>query len=87
MRPCYWIFLILILAGTSIKAEYRVFELEIENTTTGTIRNIQTTLDHLQYARYHPVRRDEVVRYITSWMCYENTNDFRPYCKKVEPEL
>ncbi len=67
-------------------AEYRVFELDIEDTTSGVAKRVTSTLDHLQYSRYNPIRSTEVVKYVTSWMCYENTSDFRPFCKRPEPK-
>ena len=67
-------------------AEYRVYQLEIENSETGQTRNVQSTLDHIQYPRYYPLERDEVISYVDSWMCWENTNGFRPACERTEAD-
>jgi hypothetical protein len=50
-------------------AEYRVFVLKIEDSTTGQSRTVETTLDHLQYAGYYPVRSNEKVTIQETWMC------------------
>ena len=70
-------------------AEYRVFQLQIENTESGKSRQVQSTMDHLQYPQYHPLEKNEVISYIESWMCWENTNNFRPACNKqiLDPGL
>jgi len=65
-------------------AEYRAFELAIENTEKGTTRTVITTFDQLQYPKYHPVDKNEVVRYVDSWMCFENMSHFKPTCQKPE---
>lgn len=76
----------IVLAWTFVlfaHAEYRVFELEIMDIESGKARNVQSTLDHIQYRTYYPVGRNEVVSYIDSWMCWENTNGFRPACERA----
>jgi len=60
---------------TSAKAEYRVFVLKIEDSTTGQSRTVTTTLDHIQYPEYYPVRTSETVSISETWMC-RNRSDF-----------
>ena len=84
-----------LLFYTAVFAEYRAFELKITNQTTGTERTITSTLDDLQYPRYHPLGRDELITYVDSWMCFDNMSDFKAACPKPnsdpqtleEPEL
>lgn len=70
-------------------AEYRVFQLQIDNVETGKTRQVQSTLDHLQYSRLYPLEKNEVITYVDSWMCWENTNNFRPACTRqaLDPSL
>ncbi len=66
-------------------AEYRTFELRIDDIEKNKSRTATSTLDHLQYARYFPLQKNEVVVYVDSWMCKGNTSNFKPTCKKPEP--
>jgi hypothetical protein len=75
---------ILTLQSQRANAEYRAFELNINDTEKGTTRIVKSTLDHLQYPKLHPVRKNEVIEYVDSWMCYENMSNFRPICAKPE---
>ncbi|MES2855345.1 MAG: hypothetical protein V4692_05760 [Bdellovibrionota bacterium] len=52
------------------QAEYRVFELKLTNSTTGQLRSVITTLDHLQYSTYYPVKKDETIEIADTWMCW-----------------
>ena len=78
----------LLLAWTIVlsaaHAEYRVFTLDIINEETGKTRTVQSTLDHIQYRTYYPLKAGEYVSYVDSWMCWENTNGFRPACERAE---
>lgn len=65
---------------TSLSAEYRAYELAIENSDTGQRRTVRTTLDPLQYPAYYPVGKQEHVIYLDSWMCWENTSGFKEIC-------
>ncbi len=80
------VFLLQLLIWTMVPAhaEYRAYELSIENLDTGTTRTVTSTLDHIQYARYYHVYSNEVVYYVDSWMCWDNTGQ-RPICAKPEP--
>lgn len=80
-----WSFLILFLLQPSAQAEYRVFQLQITDTQTGKERQVQSTMDHIQYPRYYPLAKDETITLVDSWMCWENTNNFRPACQKLPP--
>lgn len=66
-------------------AEYRTFELRIDDTIKNKSRTVTGTLDHLQYPRYFPLQKGEVAVYVDSWMCKGNTSNFKPTCKKPEP--
>ena len=68
----------LLLIHSHAFAEYRAFELEIQNPETGQSRVVTTTLDHLQYAQIHPLQPGETVLYKRSWMCWENTSRRAP---------
>ncbi len=72
------------LPASKAQAEYRAYELKIENTETNKGRTTISSLDHLQYARYYPVSKGERVLYVDSWMCRENTSHFKRVCPKPE---
>jgi hypothetical protein len=76
-----WIIVIVIVAaGMLARAEYRAYELSIDNESNGKSRTVITTFDHLQYPQYYPLATGETVKYVNSWMCWENTGN-RPICK------
>ena len=56
-------------------ADYRVFTLKIEDSTTGQSRTVNTTLDHLQYGMYYPVHPTEQVTIAATWMCRNYRSD------------
>jgi hypothetical protein len=66
------------------KAEYRAYELKIENPETGSERKAISTLDQIQYPRYFPLNPGERVKYVDSWMCRGNTSQFKAICPKPE---
>jgi hypothetical protein len=72
------------LACGTARAELRVFELEITSSTNGVSRTVITNLDHLQYASYYPLNKDETVILKDSWMCRQRSDrsqdPFQRYC-------
>ena len=70
----------IILIHLSAFAEYRTYELEIQNPETGQARSVTSTYDNYQYPQIYPVNPGEIVVYKTSWMCWENTS-LREPCK------
>jgi len=73
-RTSYFIATLTLLVSFSARAEYRVFILKIEDTATHQSRTVQTTLDHLQYAGYYPVRASETVSIQETWMCFNRSD-------------
>ncbi|MGE4132855.1 MAG: hypothetical protein AB7F86_14540 [Bdellovibrionales bacterium] len=69
--------------AASASAEYRVFELVIQDPTTGQERTELSTLDPNQYRGYHPVKAEERVTYSATWMCRGSTAG-RPLCSRPE---
>ncbi len=67
-------------------AEYRAYELVIENTESGTQRTVISTLDQLQYPIYHPLNKKEQVSYVQSWMCWGNSDHSQDICPAPEVE-
>jgi len=65
-------------------AEYRAYELRIDNSTTGKSYTVISFLDHLQYTGYYPLNKDDTVHYVDSWMCWENSSQFKKPCAKPE---
>lgn len=65
-------------------AEYRVHRLLIRNVETGAERTIASTLDHMQYTGYYPLKRNETIEYVTSWRCWGRTDGFKPLCPQPE---
>lgn len=70
-----------LLSGLKANAEYRAYELKIEDTEKGKSRTVVSTLDNLQYPRFYPLEKNEVISYVDSWMCRENTAN-KPICPK-----
>ncbi len=64
----------------SAKAEYRVYELVITDTTTGKSRTVASTLDNLQYRDYYPVKLAETVEIQDTWMCWPRTDYYKRLC-------
>ena len=56
-------------------AEYRVYILKIDDSTTGQSRVVTTTLDDLQYPEYFPVRLNEKVSIAETWKCRHTRSD------------
>jgi hypothetical protein len=75
-KSVFFISLILCLFALTARAEYRVYILNIEDSTTGQSRTVTTTLDDLQYPGYYPVRSSEVVSIAETWMCRYTRSDF-----------
>lgn len=76
---------ILMLLLSVAKAEYRVFELVIQNQNTNSERTITSSLDPLQYPGYYDLSPGEIVLYRDTWMCWGDTSYNKSYCKKPEP--
>ena len=62
------------------KAEYRAYLLEIKNTETEQVRQVITTLDHIQYPQYHHLKAKESISLVDHWMCWERSDHFTPIC-------
>ena len=75
-------FVLLMLLASKAWAEYRTFELLIENTEKNTSRTVISNMDHLQYPRYYPLQKNETIQYVDSWMCWGNMAHGAPPCRK-----
>jgi hypothetical protein len=80
----YSILIACIVAGQKAMAEYRAFELKITNTEKNKDYSVVSILDHLQYPKYHPMLKNEVIAYVDSWRCKENMSEFRRPCAKPD---
>lgn len=67
------LFLVFSFITVNVKAEYRVFELNIEN-ENGQSRTVLSTLDDIQYPSYHHLRKGEKVTIQDSWMCWKRSD-------------
>jgi hypothetical protein len=63
----------------SVQAEQRVYRLNIMKGETK-VREVTTTLDHIQYPDYYPLGAGETVQYAESWMCWGRSEAFEPPC-------
>ena len=70
-----FIYAVVFLVCAVATAEYRVFVLKIDDSTSGQSRFVTTTLDHLQYAEYYPVSSKEKVSISETWMCRYTRSD------------
>ena len=66
------------------RAEYRVFELAIEN-EAGQTRTVLSTLDDLQYATYHPIKTSEKITIQDSWMCWKRSDVSQDVLQRLCP--
>ena len=78
------VFLICFFVTVKVKAEYRVFTLEIEN-ETGQTRTVTSTLDDIQYPSYYPLRKGEKVKIQDSWMCYRRSDSSQDLAQRYCP--
>lgn len=76
---------LILLVSAVAHGEYRAHRLLITNVETGTERYVVSTLDHMQYSGYYPLRANEVISYVTSWRCRGRTDGFKPICAQPEP--
>lgn len=72
--------ILLTLISTSVWAEYRVFTLHIIDSTKQSSRQIETTLDPEQYISFYPLRENEQISYIETWLCKGRTDFFKSHC-------
>ncbi len=72
--------IVILLPVPATIAEYRAYELLIENPEKGTQRKVISTLDHMQYPKYYPLNGGETVSYVDSWKCYHNGSQFQDTC-------
>lgn len=70
---------------STAQAEYRVFELVIQNTQTKAERIVISNLDPLQYPGYYDLSPTEIVMYRDTWMCWGDTSYQKAYCPKPTP--
>lgn len=84
MRLIRFLFLIIIIPIPSSLAEYRAYELIIENEEKGTQRRVVTTLDHIQYPSYYPIQQKEKVLLAKSWMCWGASDYHQDICPAPE---
>lgn len=64
----------------SAQAEYRVFQLEITS-ADGNVKSFPSTLDPDQYRGYYPLRADDKISYVQTWMCKGRTVGYAPPCE------
>ena len=67
------VFLVVSFITVNVRAEYRVFELSIEN-ESGQARTVLSTLDDIQYPTYYPVKKSEKITIQDSWMCWTRSD-------------
>jgi hypothetical protein len=77
--------LLAVLSGPKASAEYRAYQLNITDTEKNKSHLVMSTLDHLQYPRFHPLNKNEAIAYVDSWRCKGNMSNFRAICAKPEP--
>jgi hypothetical protein len=76
-----WLTLLFLSVATlTANAEYRAYRLEIVDENSQVLREVLTTMDHLQYPAYYSVNAGEYVRYGDSWMCWGRTDQFAKIC-------
>jgi hypothetical protein len=66
----------------SAHSEYRVFLLEIRNPENKITRQIQSTMDPVQYSSVYPLAPQEVIMYQDTWMCPGHTGNYQQHCPR-----
>jgi hypothetical protein len=74
-------FLVTVYVSSSF-AEYRVFELVIQNQNDKSERIVTSNLDPFQYPGYYDLRQGEIVMYRDTWMCWQDSDHFKKFCPK-----
>jgi hypothetical protein len=85
-RMAHLSFAFILFTSLSAQAEYRVFELEIADSTNGSVRMTTTTLDDTQYRFYNPIKPSEKIAIKDTWMCYPRSDYFKKICPKPPPK-
>ena len=70
------------LISLSVKAEYRMFVLQISNSKLQRSRTVYSTMDPLQYKTIYPLTSDEAIEYTATWRCKGNTSGFKIHCAR-----
>lgn len=73
-------FLLFLTFSTIAQAEYRVFTLHIINKSSQVTRQVETTLDPIQYTTFFPLKKGEDISYIETWRCLGRTDSFKAHC-------
>lgn len=79
------LFFLVIFSLSNARAEYRVFELLIQNQNDKSERTVISNLDPFQYPGYYDLRQGEIVLYTDTWMCWGDTGNFKSFCPKPKP--
>lgn len=66
------------------RAEYRVYKLQVSK-EGNPVREVISTLDHIQYPDYYPLSAGESLTYVDSWMCWGRTEAFESPCAPPTP--
>lgn len=74
------VFFAVFFLSISAFAEYRVFTLHIINKKSQVTKQVETTLDPLQYSTFFPLKTEEEISYIETWRCKGRTDFFKPHC-------
>lgn len=74
------VFFAILFLSITAGAEYRVFTLHIKNKKNQNVKQVETTLDPLQYASIYPLKSEEEISYIETWRCQGRTDFFKSHC-------
>ncbi len=73
--------LFVLLLMPSVNAEQRAYRLNVMKGETK-VREVISTLDHIQYPGYYPLNAGESIEYGESWMCWGRSEPFEPACSQ-----
>lgn len=74
-----------LLSPQNAEAEYRVFQLAIQDTVTGQTRVVTSTLDDIQYPEYNPIKKTETIAINDTWMCWKRSDHSQDPAQKYCP--
>lgn len=75
-----WGAFFIFFATWNAHAEYRVFALKVSSPDQQDVRQINSTLDPIQYPVYYHIKPGYQVTYTDTWMCKGRTGHFKALC-------
>ncbi len=82
--PCTRLMFILFFMSSIVKAEYRVFLIELKDNQSGNTKVFPSTLDPVQYTSLNPLKKTETISYTKTWKCTGSTAGLKKICPEPD---